>query len=155
MLEDPLARVREALAALGLAHERVTLEASGATAREAARALGVPLEQIVKSLVFTVDERRVLVLVAGHHRVDPKRFARALGARKARPAAPEVVAAVTGFPPGAVPPVGLREPLAVYMDRALLDQPVVWASAGTPRHMMRLDPKALSRALGAVVLEVT
>ncbi|AEB12047.1 aminoacyl-tRNA deacylase [Marinithermus hydrothermalis] len=154
MLEDPLTRVREALEALGLAHERVELQASGKTARQAAQALGVPLEQIVKSLVFTVDARPVLVLVAGHHRVDPERFAQTVGAREARPAAPEVVAAVTGFPTGAVPPVGLREPLPVYMDRALLAQPMVWASAGTPRHMMRLDPKALSRALGAVVLEV-
>ena len=55
-------RVRETLAALGIATEIVEFPQGTRTAQDAATAIGTTLGQIVKSLVFLADGRPVLVL---------------------------------------------------------------------------------------------
>ncbi|MGH9118271.1 MAG: YbaK/EbsC family protein, partial [Acidimicrobiales bacterium] len=49
------------------------------TADDAARAIGVEVGQIVKSLVFTVDGRAVLALVSGANRLDERKLGRLAG----------------------------------------------------------------------------
>jgi prolyl-tRNA editing enzyme YbaK/EbsC (Cys-tRNA(Pro) deacylase) len=62
--------VQEALAAEGVAHEIIHLPSSSRTAQLAADALGVPVTEAVKSLVFVVDTHPVLTLVPGDVTVD-------------------------------------------------------------------------------------
>jgi prolyl-tRNA editing enzyme YbaK/EbsC (Cys-tRNA(Pro) deacylase) len=49
----------------------------------------------------------------------------------------------TGFAIGGVAPVGHREPPAVFIDRALMSFPEIWAAAGTPNAVFRLTPAEL------------
>ena len=63
-------RVRETLAALGIATQIVEFPQGTRTAQNAATAIGTTLGQIVKSLVFLADGRPVLVLTSGRNRVD-------------------------------------------------------------------------------------
>ena len=79
------------------------------TARDAAKAVGCELRQIVKSLVFTCDERTLLVLVPGDRRADAAKVAAAGGCAKARVAGAELVVEATGFEPGAVAPFPVHE----------------------------------------------
>ncbi|MEK7244948.1 MAG: YbaK/EbsC family protein, partial [Pseudomonadota bacterium] len=58
-------RVREALAAARHPTDVLTLKDSARTAKDAARVVGCEQGAIVKSLVFMVENRFVLVLVAG------------------------------------------------------------------------------------------
>jgi prolyl-tRNA editing enzyme YbaK/EbsC (Cys-tRNA(Pro) deacylase) len=115
------------------------------TAKDAARAVGCELGQIVKSLVFDCDGRAVVALVPGDRRADSDKIGRAAGARFARIAGSDEVRDATGFEPGAVCPFPLPRVSAVFVERTLLSQPVLWIGAGSERHMAALSPTELLR----------
>ena len=124
------------------------------TAADAALSIGVDLGQIVKSLVFSVDGEAVVALVCGDNRLDEAKLARCAGGDEAWREDAETVRDATGFPVGAVPPFGHREPLRVFVDRDLLDFDELWASAGTSHHNFAISPDALVRATGATVCDL-
>lgn len=145
--------VETALGALGIRCRSV--RASGSTAVEAARSLGVELGAIVKSLLFLADDAPVLVLVAGDRRADSRRLEQLLGARRVKIASPERVTEETGYPPGAVPPLGHVRPLPVWIDGALAAHPTVYASGGASDLLIALAFEDLLRATGGRVVEVS
>ncbi|MCX7671858.1 MAG: ABC transporter substrate-binding protein, partial [Anaerolineae bacterium] len=55
----------------------------------------------------------------------------------------DLIRAETGFAIGGVAPVGHLHPIPTWADPRLLDFPLVWAAAGTPRHIFALPPQAL------------
>lgn len=138
-------RVVDAAAAAGLEIEVVEYPDGTKTADDAARAVGAPVATIVKSLVFLVDERPVMALVAGDNRLDEGRLLAALDGTAVGRADADAVRNATGFPIGGVPPFGHPEPLTTVVDRDLLAHAFVWAAAGTPRHVFRLSPDDLVR----------
>ena len=124
------------------------------TARDAARAAGCELGQIVKSLVFVCGERPVVALVPGDRRADLRKIARAAGSDSAGVASAEVVEAATGFPPGAVAPFPLVGVERVLVDPTLLGHDVGWIGAGSPRHLAALAPSELVRLARATAVDV-
>jgi prolyl-tRNA editing enzyme YbaK/EbsC (Cys-tRNA(Pro) deacylase) len=121
------------------------------TAADAAAAIGVEIGQIVKSLVFAVDDEVVLALVSGPNRLDEARLALAAGGEVVRQVGADQVRAVTGYPIGGVPPLGHDFVLRTFLDEDLLAFDVVWAAAGTPRHVFSVEPQALVDATRAIV----
>jgi prolyl-tRNA editing enzyme YbaK/EbsC (Cys-tRNA(Pro) deacylase) len=121
------------------------------TAADAAAAIGVEIGQIVKSLVFAVDDEVVLAMVSGPNRLDEARLALAADGEVVRQVGADQVRAVTGYPIGGVPPLGHDFVLRTVLDQDLLAFDVVWAAAGTPRHVFSVEPQALVDATGAVV----
>lgn len=119
------------------------------TAADAARAVGTDVGQIVKSLIFRVDDEVVVALVSGPNRLDEARLATAAGGTAVSRVDADAVRAATGFPIGGVPPFGHRAPLRTYVDVDLLGYEEVWAAAGTPRHVFPLAPDDLVRLTGA------
>ena len=124
------------------------------TAAEAAAAIGVALGQIVKSLIFTVDDRPVLALVGGDRQLDEAKLAAAAGGAVARRPDANTVRAVTGFPVGGVPPFGFPTALPVFVDRGLLAYDEVWAAAGTPHVNFPVGPHQLVAATAGTVTDV-
>lgn len=124
------------------------------TAVEAATAVGCELDQIVKSLLFLCDGRPVLVLVPGSRRADPAKIAAAVGASSARIAPPPVVRDTTGFDVGGVAPFPQPQVREVLADQTLLSWKVVWAGAGSDRHMAGLAPSELVRLARARAADV-
>ena len=124
-----------------------------ATARDAARAVGCELGEIVKSLVFDCDGRCVVVLVPGDRRADARKVAAASASAVARVAAASRVEAATGFPPGAVAPFALANIDRVLVERTLLARDVVWVGAGSTRHMAGLAPTELVRLARATPMD--
>lgn len=144
-------RVREAALRKGVEIEIVTFPESTHTAQDAARALGVELSQIVKSLVFAApadDDRLepVIALVSGSNRVDVARLAAVISEPRLRRATAREVGDLTGFVIGGVPPIGFGRPVRVVMDPDLGRYPVVWAAAGTQNAVFGVPPATL-RAL--------
>lgn len=138
-----------AAASGGLQIEVVRFPAGTRTAQDAARAVGCEVAQIVKSLVFMVDGDPVVALVSGADRLDPARLASVMGATQVRRADGDEVRAATGYAIGGVPPLGHARPLPVLIDEHLLAQDEVWAAAGLPDAVFRVDPLELQRAAGA------
>ncbi len=121
------------------------------TAEDAARAIGVEVGQIVKSLVFTLDGALVMALVSGRNRLDEQRLAAALGGTEVGRADAAGVREATGYAIGGVPPFGYPRPLRTAIDEDLLDYDEVWAAAGTPRDVFALAPGDLVRLTGGTV----
>jgi len=147
-------RVAEAARAAGLEIEVREFPEGTRTADDAARAIGVDVGQIVKSLVFMADGHPVLCLVSGLNRVDGARLAVLTGASQVRRAGADEVERATGFAIGGVPPLGHAHPLPVYCDRDLLAFDTVWAAAGSPRAVFSVEPQPLARACGATVADL-
>lgn len=142
-------RVTAAAAALGLDVEVRSFPQGTRTAEDAAAAIGCDVAQIVKSLVFLVDDEPVVALVGGADRLDEARLAEAASGTEVRRAQADEVRLATGYAVGGVPPFGHARPLRCYVDDALLAHDVVWAAAGTPRHVFAVAPAALVAASGA------
>ncbi len=160
MADEPLPRasrrVADALAARGHAGTVRLLADSARTAAEAAAALGVAQEQIVKSLVFrgTRSSEPILVLVGGTSRVEPAVLATHLGEGVERADA-DWDRERTGFAIGGIPPVGHDPPLRTVADAGLLAQTVLWAAGGTPHTVFPLRSDELLALTGAELAAVT
>ncbi len=126
-----------------------------ATVLDAARALGVPPEQIIKTLVFLVDGRPVVYITNGPERVDPRLLARhfGVGSKKVKLADAATVRRLTGYPAGGVPPFGHATSLPVLVNRRVIDLPTVYGGGGDACTMVRVSPQELLRVTGATILE--
>ncbi|HEX6238531.1 MAG TPA: YbaK/EbsC family protein [Acidimicrobiales bacterium] len=149
------ARVREAARARGVDIEIREFAAGTRTAGDAARAIGCDVAQIVKSLVFVVDGEPVLALVSGANRVDEALLTSAVGGTRVSRADADRVREATGFPIGGVPPFGHPRQLRTCIDPDLLAFDVVWAAAGTPRHVFPAEPAWLASVTGATEAAIT
>jgi prolyl-tRNA editing enzyme YbaK/EbsC (Cys-tRNA(Pro) deacylase) len=140
-------RVRMALAAAGVDAQVQEFPSSTRTAQEAADAVGSSVGQIVKSLIFLAGETPVLVLVSGINLA-------AITGAPIRKADANAVREATSFSIGGVPPAGFPKPLATYIDRDLLQYQLVWAAAGTPRHVFPIAPQELVRMTGGQIADL-
>jgi prolyl-tRNA editing enzyme YbaK/EbsC (Cys-tRNA(Pro) deacylase) len=152
-MHPAVARVQAALQARGLDGPVLELAASTRTADEAARACGVSVGQIVKSLVFMAGDEPLLVLVSGANQADLDKLA-VLAGRPVRRADAAEVRTATGFAIGGVAPTGHPRPLATIIDRDLLRHERLLAAAGTPRTVFALTPDDLGRLTGGRVADV-
>ena len=82
-----------------------------------AMALGVPVDSIVKSIVFACDGCFAVCVTNGTARVDHKKIARRLGLanKRVRLATREETVAHAGYVPGTVPPFGHRTKLRTFV----------------------------------------
>ena len=124
------------------------------TAQDAANAIGVSVGQIVKSLVFGVDDEIVMALVSGSNQLDEEKLAVAAGGTKCSRADADAVRAATGFPIGGVPPFGHSTQLRVFVDPDLLQYDEVWAAAGTWNDNFGAAPADIVRVAGGVVTDL-
>jgi prolyl-tRNA editing enzyme YbaK/EbsC (Cys-tRNA(Pro) deacylase) len=155
-MSKSLARVIAALEQAGLPGRPIEMAEDTRTAPQAAEAAGCALDQIVKSILFQGEQsgRLFLFLTAGGNQVDADKAGALAGEVLGRADAAKV-RLVTGFAIGGVAPIGHLTPLPVWLDPRLLDFAVVWAAAGTPRHIFPSAPAELVRATGAQVTAFT
>ena len=124
------------------------------TAADAATAIGVTVGQIVKSLVFGVDNEIVMALVSGSNQLDEKKLALAAGGTKCARVDADAVREATGYPIGGVPPFGHSTQLRVFVDPDLLQYDEVWAAAGTWNDNFGAAPADIVRVAGGVVTDL-
>ncbi|MFN2160424.1 MAG: YbaK/EbsC family protein [Anaerolineales bacterium] len=148
-------RVQDALDKQGKDFQVIELPDSTRTAVEAARAVGCQLGQIVKSLVFKAkrSKRPVLVIASGANRVDERKIEALIGEPLGKADA-DFVRSSTGFAIGGVPPVGHDPEMPVFIDNDLLQYDEVWAAAGTPHAVFRLDPHDLQPMTGGKLVDI-
>jgi len=150
-----MARVAKAASDSGLRIRILKMAQSTRTAQEAADAAGCDVGQIVKSLVFEnrATGKLNLILVSGAHNADMDYISGHYNVSFTRCEARRV-RDETGFAIGGVAPMGHLTPIAVYMDRTLLDHDEVWAAAGRPDSVFSVNPQALAAAIGADIIDV-
>jgi Cys-tRNA(Pro) deacylase len=147
--------VHDDLAARGVAHRIVELPSSSSTAQLAADALGVRVAEVVKSLLFILDdERPVLALVTGDTTVDAAALARETGASDVRLARAREVRETTGYSPGAVSPCALTTDVPVVADPRVFAPEVVYCGGGTTTTMLSIRSADLARVLEPRILPI-
>ncbi len=141
--------------ALGKDLEVVELPQSTRTAAEAAAAIGCAVAQIAKSIVFRrgADGEPVLVVASGANRISEAKVAALLGSSIGKADA-DFVREKTGFAIGGIPPLGHAAPIFTLLDQDLLQLPEIWAAAGTPNAVFRLDPRDLVELTGGRLADV-
>lgn len=155
VMSKSLKRVKRALEEYGVDTEvRETGDAK--TARAAAEELSVHVDQIAKSIIFhaQASDRAVLFLTAGGNQVDGDK-ASALAGESLGKADAALVRAQTGFAIGGVSPVGHLSPIRTWIDPHLMTFDIIWAAAGTPRHVFGITPEKLIEITGAQVADFT
>ena len=156
VLKQSAQAVQSALASNGLECQVVELPSSTRTAKEAAQAIGCSVAQIAKSIVFkaSMSGRAVLVIASWVNRISEETVESSLG-ESIEKASPEFVREETGFAIGGVPPCGHPRPLITFIDRELLELDVLWAAAGTPNAVFRVEPEHLVLLTHGKVVTIT
>lgn len=145
---NPSTPVTEVLEQLGIPY-RLHLHLQPLRSLEqAARERGLEPEQIVRSLIFRLEDGSfVLLLMPGPGKVSWPKLRDYLNVSRVTTARLEEVERVTGYPPGAVSPLGLTEPMRILADRSLLDLEVVSIGAGITDAGVELRREDLTAAL--------
>ena len=138
------------------------------TVPAAAAVLGVETDQIIKTLLFLIEQPDaaspvpVVVISNGERRVDKRKLADRFGVGKKRVslAAAETVLETLGYPAGGVPPFGHATAVPVLVDASVMGletryDGVIFGGGGDDRTMMRLTVAELLRVTGAEVVEVS
>jgi Cys-tRNA(Pro) deacylase len=121
----------------------------------ASRELGVPEHAVVKTLVMEDDARRpLIVLMHGDREVSTKALARQIGARAVAPSKPEVATRHTGYLVGGTSPFATRKPLPVYVERSILELPVIYINGGSRGFLVGVAPADVVRVLDATPVDV-
>lgn len=149
-MSKSLKRVRAALEDAGLSPD-IREVAQARTAQEAADSVGCNVDQIAKSIIFRASDsgEAVLFLTAGGNRVCAEK-ATALAGTPLGKADAALIRAQTGFAIGGVSPVGHLSPIRAWIDPRLLEFDVIWAAAGTPRHVFAIKAALLPDLTGAI-----
>lgn len=144
-------RVRDALVAAGLDDRVIELSETARSAQDAADSIGCELGAIVKSLVFSVNDRAVMALVAGDRQCNTGALTAILGLEgKCRRADADLVREATGFAIGGVAPVGHATALPIAIDASLARFETVYAAAGHPHCVFPATYAELRHLTGAV-----
>jgi prolyl-tRNA synthetase len=79
---------------------------------------GAPADRQIKTLVYQVDDKTILVLLRGDHQLAEQKLVDQIEGQKIRPADPELILRTLGARPGSLGAVGRRD-LFVVADEAL------------------------------------
>jgi Cys-tRNA(Pro)/Cys-tRNA(Cys) deacylase len=139
------------LDALGISYELRDYEVDpeDLRAESVARKVGLPAEQVFKTLVARGDRTGVLLaVVPGDAELDLKALARLSGDRKIDTVPLKEVQPLTGYIRGGVTAFGSRKDYPVFVDETLELFDVISVSAGVRGTQIFLAPGDYLRALG-------
>jgi prolyl-tRNA editing enzyme YbaK/EbsC (Cys-tRNA(Pro) deacylase) len=154
VIDEPIQRVRAALAEAGVLDTVTVFEDSVPTAAAAAGMLRCEVGAIANSLVFDLDGKPLLILASGAAKVNVNLVTGLLGAGKIRRASPGFVHQHTGQQIGGVAPVGHPAKIETILDEALEQYPLLWAGAGDHNAMFSISYAELQRITAARPLQV-
>lgn len=113
---------------------------------EAAEKLSLPVEQVFKTLVVSLDNKQMAVAVVPvSSMLNLKLMARAANAKKTAMAEKTDVERVTGYVLGGVSPLGQKKLLKTIIDLSAKDHDTIYVSAGRRGLEIELKPQDLCR----------
>jgi len=131
------------------------LEQTARTANDAATALGCNVGAIVKSLLFKTGENFVLCLVSGGKRCSLNKLKKILNQKDVSMASPDDVKKVTGYTIGGVSPIGHLVKTKIYIDENLENFSSIFAAAGHPNAVFKIDFENLKALTLGEIKEIT
>ena len=131
-----------------------TYEEHGGT-KVSARELDVDEHAVIKTLVMEDETTKpLIVLMHGDCKVSTKELARQAGCKKIEPCQPDVANRHTGFLVGGTSPFGTKRRMPVYLEKSILDLPLIYINGGRRGFLVGITPQALVQALSPQLVEV-
>lgn len=118
------------------------------TVEHAAQHLGCSEAEIAKTLLFIVDKKPVIVVMAGDGRVNYSKF-KAMFHAKPSMIQRDQVEAITGFAPGGVCPFNVPENIPVWLDVSIKRFEYVHPAGGNSFTSVKLKPSELEEITSA------
>jgi Cys-tRNA(Pro)/Cys-tRNA(Cys) deacylase len=141
----------------GVAYEirEYQVDESDLSAPHVAEAIGMPPEQVFKTLVARGDKSGVLLAcIPANAELDLKGLAAASGNKKVELVAVKEVLGLTGYIRGGVSPVGTKKPYPLYLDETVELWDAISVSAGARGQQMLVAPPDLARITGATIAAI-
>jgi len=126
------------------------------TAISVAHKIGLPPEQVFKTLVtVTSDREHLFAIIPGDSELDLKKLARAAGTRNAELASLKEVEPLTGYIRGGVTVLAARKPFRPFADETIELFDIISVSAGQRGLQLLLTPADYLRATAATLADLT
>lgn len=139
-----LEKAKTYLSKFGMENQIMEFDVSSATVALAAIAVGCEEHEIAKSLSFIVDEKPILIIVAGDAKVDNAKY-KAEFHTKAKMIPFDDVESMIGHAAGGVCPFGVNDGVKIYLDASLKKCETVYPACGTSNSAIKLTPEELER----------
>ena len=152
--KEPVQRVISALSDFDKSLKVEVLNSSAKTAKEAASSLNCEVGAIVKSLFLRTEENFILCLVAGDKRCSLNKVKKLLKKKDVSMADAEQVKNQTGFSIGGVSPVAHINKTKVLIDASLSRYEHVYAAAGHPNCVFKINFKDLQKITNGSILDL-
>jgi Cys-tRNA(Pro)/Cys-tRNA(Cys) deacylase len=124
-------------------------------ALEASQKLGIPTQQVFKTLVTQIDSQRwCIALTPASSKLNMKLLAKAAGGKKASMADPETAERITGYVLGGVSPLGQKKLHPTIIDNSALEFERIFVSAGRRGLELALCPQDLGNAINATFANI-
>ena len=153
--KEPVKRVIETLGEFNENLKVQILEKTARTAKEAANALNCEEGAIVKSLVFKTETEFLVCLISGDKRCSLNKLKKVISKKDVSMASADEVKAQTGFTIGGVSPVGHINNLDIIIDKTLERFQIVYAAAGHPNSIFKIDISKLKDLTKGRVEDIT
>ena len=153
--KEPVKRVIEALSNFNKNLKVQVLNKTARTAKEAANALNCEEGAIVKSLVFKTETEFLVCLISGDKRCSLNKLKKVISKKDVSMASADEVKAQTGFTIGGVSPVGHINNLDIIIDKTLERFQIVYAAAGHPNSIFKIDISKLKDLTKGRVEDIT
>ncbi|MGI8935675.1 MAG: Cys-tRNA(Pro) deacylase, partial [Phormidesmis sp.] len=139
---------------LGIEYDLLTyaVDLEDLTATSTAQKLGLPVDQVFKTLVLKGDRHGIaLAVIPGVYQLDLKALARLSGDRKVDTVPLKQVQPLTGYVRGGVTALACKKPYPVYLDEWAQVYERIAVSAGMRGQMIQLSTADYIRAAGAII----
>ena len=153
--KEPVQRVQKKLDEYNQNLKAVVLNSSARTAQEAAESLNTEIGSIVKSLLFKTEDGFVLCLVSGDKRCSLNKLKKIKNQKDISMANADQVKEVTGFTIGGVSPIGHLHKIEIYIDNELSRFKSIYAAAGHPNCIFKIDFDNLIKITKGSVKNIT
>ena len=126
------------------------------TAVSVARKIGLPAEQVFKTLLAQTNAgTHLFAVIPGNAELDLKKLAHAAGVKKAELASLKEVEPLTGYVRGGVTVMGAKKPFPAYADETVELFAQISVSAGQRGLQLLLAPSDYLRAANTVLADLT
>ena len=130
-------KAKEYLKKYNLEDKIMEFDESSATVKEAAKALKCEESKIAKTLSFIVNDKPILIVVAGDSKIDNSKY-KAQFHTKAKMPAFEEVEALCGHAVGGVCPFAVNDGVVVFLDESLRRFETVYPACGSSNSAIEL-----------------
>jgi len=139
-----LVKTREYLEKFGLENRIMEFSVSSATVEEAAKAINCKEGEIAKTLSFIVDNKPILIVVAGDSKIDNSKY-KAEFSTKAKMIPYENVEELIGHVVGGVCPFGVKDGVTIYLDNSLKRFEILYPACGSTNSAIKLTVDELEK----------